>query len=298
MSAQVLRRDGAVPWVVANGEARLADGAAIARLALHALYKELCASPKPGLVDLVDQGSHADMDARTFMRSLFSLRQYFRAIAQAGAQSAAFPVLQSLGMGAERRMLAATGGVNTHRGAIFALGLLVAAAGLSAQTPDTPRVAALGDVVRIRWGRAIARSLASAPASHGVSIARRYGAGGARAEAAAGFPHLFEVGLPAFRAALARTGDANRAAVQALFSLMALLYDTNLLYRGGRRGLAYAQAAARAFVAAGGVYRTDWREQALSLHQEFVARRLSPGGSADLLAATLFVFTWERARGA
>jgi triphosphoribosyl-dephospho-CoA synthase len=155
---------------------------------------------------------------------------------------------------------------------------------------DTTRLA---DIVRMRWGAAIGRSL-PVPASHGQYVARQYGAGGARAEAAAGFPHVFTVGLPAFRAALALTGDGNRAAVQAFFSLMARLDDTNLLYRGGRAGLSYAQAEADAFLAAGGVYQPHWRQRVLSLHREFVARRLSPGGSADLLAATLFVAAWEQ----
>ncbi len=280
--------------ISARHETSLADDGIIARLVLRALYKELRAYPKPGLVSVIDAGSHADMDGGTFVRSLFSLRHYFRAIVQAGAQGAAFPMLQSLGMRAERRMLAATGGVNTHRGAIFALGLLAAAAGNTARAMDRHAAALLGHVVRTRWGGGIARSQVHAPASHGLLVAGRYGAGGARAEAAAGFPHVFTVGLPAFREVLMQTSDANRAAVQSFFSLMALLHDTNLLYRGGRGGLVYAQAAARAFLAAGGVYQADWREHALSLHREFVARRLSPGGSADLLAATLFVFEWER----
>lgn len=287
MSAQALRQDAGARLPVDDGM--------IARVALRALHKELCAYPKPGLVSRIDAGSHTDMDGATFVRSLSSLRHYFRAIGRAGAQGATFPELQSLGLRAEKRMLAATGGVNTHRGAIFALGLLCAAAGHAARGLEGPAAPRLGDLVRGRWGTAIARSLAHAPASHGLLVARRYGAGGARAEAAAGFPHVFGLGLPVFRAALMRTGDPNRAAVQSFFSLVAQLHDTNLLYRAGEGGLAYAQAAARGFLAGGGVYRAGWREQALSLHREFVARRLSPGGSADLLAATLFVFEWERA---
>ena len=91
--------------------------------------------PKPGLVSLVDNGSHTDMNAATFMRSLFALRHYFAAICRAGAQAAPFSDLRRLGMAAERRMLAATGGVNTHRGAIFSIGLLCAASGSRARVP-------------------------------------------------------------------------------------------------------------------------------------------------------------------
>ena len=101
----------------------------IGRAAIRALYAELALHPKPGLVSPLDSGSHDDMDMTTFMRSLFALRGYYRDIAAAGARGADFAMLQALGIAAERRMLAATGGVNTHRGAIFGLGLLTAAAG-------------------------------------------------------------------------------------------------------------------------------------------------------------------------
>jgi triphosphoribosyl-dephospho-CoA synthase len=120
-------------------------------------------------------------------------------------------------------------------------------------------------------------------------VARRYGSGGARAEAAAGFPAAREVGLPAYRAALLATGDGERAAVQALFALIAELDDTNLLWRGGPDGLACGRRLAAGFLVAGGVLADDWRERAAIVDREFIARRLSPGGSADLLGVTLFL---------
>jgi triphosphoribosyl-dephospho-CoA synthase len=261
----------------------------IGRAAIRALYRELAAYPKPGLVSMVDSGSHTDMDASTFVRSLLALRGYFGVIAAAGGSGARFCALQALGQDAEARMLAATRGANTHRGAIFSLGLLAAAAGwlLSSGQPLSGR--ALGETVRKRWGQAILDAREQAPLSHGGLVAERYGEGGARAEAAAGFPHLLDVGLPALRAALTRTADREAASVHCFFSVMAVLSDTNLLYRGGPAGLRYAQAAARRFLAEGGVERADWRESAAAVHGDFVVRRLSPGGSADLLAATLLV---------
>ena len=104
----------------------------IGRAATLALHDELALSPKPGLVTLTDRGSHADMDAHTFMRSLFALRGYFVRIAELGHGGAPFEALEQCGIAAEARMLAATGGVNTHRGAIFMLGLLCASAGVLA----------------------------------------------------------------------------------------------------------------------------------------------------------------------
>ena len=118
-----------IPASVAVAPRRSSHAAIIGRAAVRALYTELALSPKPGLVSPLDSGAHDDMDMTTFMRSLFALRGYFCAIAAAGAAGADFTDLQALGMRAERRMLEATRGINTHRGAIFSLGLLAGAAG-------------------------------------------------------------------------------------------------------------------------------------------------------------------------
>jgi triphosphoribosyl-dephospho-CoA synthase len=268
---------------------------ATGRLAVRSLYREVALHPKPGLVSPFDSGSHDDMDMTTFFRSLFALRGYFRDIARAGALAPPLPVLQALGISAEGAMLAATGGVNTHRGAIFNLGLLCAAAGLLHARGETPHASALSRCVADTWGRDI---LASRPAdatahgrSHGLVVARRHGTAGAREQAAAGFPDVIDAALPAYRDVLASGVDdaPRRAALQALFVLIARLDDSNLLWRGGRIGLDYAQGCARTFLAAGGVLAADWEEHAAHAHRCFVARRLSPGGAADLLAVTLLM---------
>lgn len=261
----------------------------IARAALSALYQELCAYPKPGLVSLVDSGSHGDMDAMTFMRSLFSLRSYFREIARAGAHAAGFDELKGLGLAAESRMFKATGNTNTHRGAIFTLGLLAAAAGFLRSAGQSLDGDSLGHVVRERWGSSILLGVPHKPCSHGTYVVSRYGVAGARQEAAAGFPHVFHTGLPALLGCLSKGVDFHSAVLQTFFSLMAVLPDTNLLFRGGAQGLMWTQAAAQSFLDEGGVCRENWQEHALAIHHEMIARNLSPGGSADLLAATLFV---------
>ena len=124
---------------------------------------------------------------------------------------------------------------------------------------------------------------------------RRFGAGGARAEATNGFPSVYHVGLPALRrGALVAPDDAEPARVEACFALIAVVEDTNLLHRGGLDGLLFARRVARQFLGRGGVGAPDWRERAGAIHDSFVVRRLSPGGSADLLAMTLFVDAHER----
>ena len=264
-------------------------GERVGRAAFRALREELALSPKPGLVTPVDPGAHRDMDASTFQASLRSLRGYFREVAHAGARGAPFPELRALGVRAEARMLAATGGVNTHRGAVFTLGLVAAAAARveargAACTPDV-----LQGELRARLGAAVLSGLPPQPGSHGSAVLCRYGVRGARFEAASGFPHLFGVGLPALQEGLRRGASRPEAAVGCLFALVAVLPDTNLLFRGGPDGLAFAQRRAREFLARGGVERRDWEAHARQIHREFVARLLSPGGSADLLAASLFV---------
>ena len=267
---------------------------AIAEAAVGALARELAAWPKPGLVSHVDSGSHRDMTAATLEAGMSALRPHFGALTLAGWRGAKMDELRRIGLAAEVDMMAATGGVNTHRGAIFGLGLLCAAAGATAalaprQEPRSTQN--LGVYVARTWGEAIMRG-PIALFSHGSRALRRYGAGGARLEAASGFPSVYGVGLPALRRGR-RLGGEEDAAVEACFALIAAVDDTNLLHRGGAEGARFAAQAAADFLAEGGVGRADWRSRAVAAHVEFVARNLSPGGCADLLAMTLFVDSLE-----
>jgi len=263
---------------------------AIARLATRALWEELAVFPKPGLVSLRDAGAHSDMDASTFVRSLFALRGYFRAIAAAGARAAPFEQLRTLGQRAERAMLLATGGVNTHRGAIFALGLLGAASALASARRERLTDGAVRATLIDAWGADLAFPVPvhSSP-SHGTHVSTRYGATGARGEARAGFPSVFEVALPALRAARRQGLDARRVRLAAFYALLENVDDTNILYRGGVAGLVHVRRSAQAFQAAGGVGAADGIARAERMHLDFVARGLSPGGCADLLASALLV---------
>lgn len=265
----------------------------VARLAVRSLYTELALYPKPGLVSLRDQGSHRDMDAACFMRSLFSLRHYFKAITLAGAHGAGFDELKALGIKAERRMLVATGNINTHRGAIFALGMLCAAAGYCLQQDQFVSVANLRAGLHSQWGPALGAHSMLLPdndqLSHGQQVAHQYAASGAREEAAAGFPSIFDIALPHLQNSLQGSGDIYLAQVDTFFSLMAHISDTNLYHRGGSGGFNFAQAAAQEFLLQGGTVNPQWWQLAEHYHQQFILRRLSPGGAADMLAATCFV---------
>ena len=272
---------------------RAVDAHAIAAVAVHSLILELKTFPKPGLVSHIDSGSHSDMNAVTFRDSVTAIAPYLKALVEAGAGNCDMGRLRVIGLEAEAAMLRATAGINTHRGAIFGMGLLCAAAGARAAgwfESELP----LGLIVSRRWGA----DIVGGPVllhSHGSGARRRFGVGGARVEAASGFPSVYKVGLPALRAGARKAeGRSEPARVEACFALIAALEDTNLLHRGGMAGLRFAQQAARTFLNNGGVSASEWRMHAQTVHHDFVERWLSPGGSADLLAMTLFVDAHEK----
>lgn len=266
----------------------------IADLAVAVLVDEATLAPKPGLVDARGNGAHADMSLPLMIASAHSLRDGFVQMVQAGRQASRIDValrerLGALGRDAEAAMLRATGGVNTHRGAIWALGLLAGAAGWLGKTRGT--------VAHARAIAQMAAVIARLPDRHrpahtgnkGELARAAFGVGGAREQAEAGFPHVMGIGLPMLREARAR-GDAEPTAqVNALLAIMARLDDTCVLARAGRAGLADVQDGAQAVLDAGGIGTLAGRRRLHELEATMHARHASPGGSADLLAATLFL---------
>jgi triphosphoribosyl-dephospho-CoA synthase len=261
--------------------------ACITRCAANALTEELATYPKPGLVSFVDQGSHPDMDAECFLASIAAIKSFFGKMAEAGADGCRLLDLQRIGISAEERMLDATGGRNTHRGAIYCLGLLAAAAGKQ-MAEDNLLGLSLGGIVAESWGDEILLPDSLLQTSPGLEMCLRYKLGGVRGEAKRGFPSIFKAGLPALQAALNST-EREAARVQAFFAILQVCEDTTLLKRGGKPGWKYAQAQVRRFLCGGGVASPEWKILAEEIHYGFVARHLTAGGVADLLAATLFV---------
>ena len=253
-----------------------------------ALIDEVMLAPKPGLVDPRHRGAHDDMHWQLLCRSAQALRPGFEAMAVAGYRQPASIALRerigALGREAEAAMLTATGGVNTHRGAIWALGLLAVAA---AQVPDDLAPASIaaraGLLARIPDGAAPACT------DHpGERACRRYGVGGARGQAQAGFPHVVEAGVPALRNTRANGGSEHAARLDALLAIMATLDDTCVLSRGGPDALKAMQAGASRTLAHG-CATLPGRRELRRLDRELLARRVSPGGAADLLAASLLL---------
>lgn len=268
-------------------------GERLGRLAGRALLREALLTPKPGLVDRANSGAHHDMTLSSFLASARALspclpRFFVTGHAHAAAPPAlALAALRPIGLSCEIAMLAATGGVNTHKGAIFALGLALGACGrLSARGAALDAETICAEVAAMCRGL-VAREMGSAAPTAGVAAFRAYGFAGARGEAEAGFPLVRGLALPALRRALARGASGEEALLRALMALLTCAADTNLLSRGGMEAVVYVRAAARAAAGAAdaGALKASLRE----LDAAFIARRLSPGGSADLLALTWFL---------
>ncbi|RAI42399.1 triphosphoribosyl-dephospho-CoA synthase CitG [Rhodoplanes roseus] len=264
----------------------------LADLVVDALLREVRLTPKPGLVDLRNTGSHRDMDVSTFEASAAAIRPGLAGFVTLGAEIAAMPAEAVLdqarpaGLACERAMLAATGGVNTHKGSIFAFGLLLVAAGRlwAVGTPldaDTicEEVARLADGI-------VARELRrpGEPRTAGERLFRRYGLTGARGEAQSGFATVRHGALPVLKRRLAAGHDDQTALAAAFLHLLEHNADTNLAARGGIDGLIWARREAARLARAGGVDAPDYTARMHALDDAFMARNLSPGGSADLLA--------------
>jgi triphosphoribosyl-dephospho-CoA synthase len=260
-------------------------------LAAAALRAEAELSPKPGLIDGRGSGAHHDMDLPLMLQSANVLEPWFVALASVANEMAGCDHrdadlrarLGVIGRRAEARMLEATGGINTHRGAIFTLGFLTAAA-VHAGTAAPAAVAH------------VAGQMASVPdparpetLSHGELVRLQHPGVGAAAHAAEGFPIVTDVALATLHQRR-RAGASERAArVDALLAAMVALDDTCVLYRAGPDGLRFLQRSAAAVLRAGGLSTPDGRRLFDSLDRSCAERRLSPGGAADVLAAALFL---------
>jgi triphosphoribosyl-dephospho-CoA synthase len=266
----------------------------LANLASQALIAEAELTPKPGLVDRRGAGAHNDLSLDIMRLSARAIEPYFRemALISDGARpnQEIREQLAAIGRNAERAMFRATGGSNSHKGAIWVLGLLISAAAMhDDEHPTASKIAATAQIIASFEDRAAPRLV-----SHGDVVAKRYGASGARGEALQGFPHVVEVGLPTLR--LRRTSGATEyvARLDALLSIIARLDDTCLLYRGGTDALMTAKEHALTVERAGGVGTEIGRQQLTLLDRQLLKIKVSPGGSADLLAATLFLDAVER----
>lgn len=297
----------------------------------YALLSEVSATPKPGLVDRHDSGAHTDMCFGTFAASTAAIVPYLTEMAKLGltweagesspsdhipADSRLFRAIRPIGIEAERAMFAATGGVNTHKGMIFSMGLIAAAGGVCFHRhgkflPETILELA-GAMCRDDLQRDFAAMDPAHPKTHGEILYARYGSKGIRGEAMCGFPAIGQVSLPVLRGHMNRHGitgciasdrhgrdrsACNQAYLNTLLSLMAQVDDTNVLIRTSPELLAFEQSEASRILSLGGADTDEGIAALEALNREFVRLNISPGGCADLLAVTILLWELEQYGG-
>ena len=255
----------------------------LAYTAHFALERELLTTPKPGLVDRENNGAHADMDVPLFLKSAASLVPYFKTAVRLGLDDAGMAPLKDAGLAAERAMFAATNGVNTHKGMIYSMGLLLYGMGkalrFGGNAVDHAAALAKTDAEE-RLLNALAKT-----DTNGAKVYRDHGARGAVGEAADGF---FHARYCADRLK-AHAGSENPGAL-ALIDVMIVLEDVNLLHRGGEDGLRFARENALRIA----MLPENERINALrALDREMIGRNLSPGGAADMLALGYLLDAWR-----
>lgn len=275
------------------------DAKDAARFAVRGLLYEVCTTPKPGLVDRSNSGSHKDMDIFTFMDSACALFPYFETCTKIGRQTSDLPAtetflkLRSAGRKAEADMFSATRGINTHKGAIFSMGILCAALGRLPRDQWKHPERILQECAAMTQGLTnsdFAGLTKETAVTTGQKLYLQYQITGIRGQVEAGLPAIQEAGLPVLKEGLARGLTINDAGCAALLALMVSATDTNLIARSDvatqQKTVEYIKAI---------LEETPYPDKTIleQLDREFIKRNLSPGGSADLLAICYFLYFLE-----
>jgi triphosphoribosyl-dephospho-CoA synthase len=274
----------------------------IGATAMESMLFEVASTPKPGLVDRRNCGAHHDMDYFTFMSSAAALHASFAAMAALGIERNSGPVadllgpLREIGREAERKMFAATGNVNTHKGMIFTMGILCACAGwaggkLPLQSETLCALAA--EMCRGLCNRELGGLAEQETRTKGERMYLQYGCRGVRGEVESGYETIRKVSLPVYRKLRTRGLAINDALIQTLLHLIAKTQDTNIVSRHDPETAAYARQYAQQVLAQGGMLTPEGRVAVDAMDEEFIRRWISPGGCADLLAVTHFLYTIE-----
>lgn len=279
---------------------------AMTRLACTAILSEAAASPKPGLVDRFNNGAHSDMDFYSFINSSAALCETFYKISETPfifgekTPESMLASLKEIGIEGEKNMYQATGGVNTHKGLIFSLGLLCAAAAWLIREGEKEILpekicSCAGSIVR-KDIEAYLLSLKNRPASavtKGERLFLLQGVGGARAEAAGGFKTAL-FGYEVLKKNLSAGKDYNLSLLDTLMRIMEKADDTNIPGRKGMEALDYARKEAACYLEQGSVFSDSNLSGLKKMDSSFIAAGISPGGCADILALSIFLYLAEK----
>lgn len=276
-----------------------ADLQKVGQYLTQAILLEVSTHPKPGLVTRLSNGAHKDMSIFTFMMSSAVLSKAFNDLqdigqAHRGTLAELFCKLRSYGVGAEAELLRVTKGVNTQRGILFAGGIVSAVSGY-AMNMGLSRDALLPMIKEMAAGL-VARELKNldhAAMTAGEKLYYKYGITGIRGEVENGFPSVVNYGLPALEDAFNKGATINDALVHALIALMTVVEDSNVIWRTDYDTLLEVQRIAKDILNLGSVFTEKGRMTIAETERYFLQRRISPGGSADLLSITIALYLLE-----
>lgn len=276
-----------------------ADLQKVGQYLTQAILLEVSTHPKPGLVTRLSNGAHKDMSIFTFMMSSAVLSKAFNDLqdigqAHRGTLAELFCKLRSYGVGAEAELLRVTKGVNTQRGILFAGGIVSAVSGY-AMNMGLSRDALLPLIKEMAAGL-VARELKNldhAAMTAGEKLYYKYGITGIRGEVENGFPSVVNYGLPALEDAFDKGATINDALVHALIALMTVVEDSNVIWRTDYETLLEVQRIAKNILSLGSVFTEKGRMAIAETERYFLQRRISPGGSADLLSVTITLYLLE-----
>ena len=269
----------------------------LTQLAQRALLYEVSAWPKPGLVDPVEHGAHLDMDIFTFINSSISLRNYLHQAALLGIMSRStnlsliFEELREYGKKAEKTMFVATNSVNTHKGAVFSLGVFVAATAYSLQHLKRFDANDIKNVIRKMLKNLINDDLKHLSSKKFLTAGEKqylkYGLSGIRGEAHAGYPTVFKYGLPTL---LTSNYDWNSRILITFLELALHIEDSTLIKRAGDPAIqGWKNKEIQECLRLGGINTKAGQQKLTKIEEKFTQQNLSLGGTADLLIVTIFL---------
>lgn len=270
-----------------------------ALLAYNALAKELYLTPKPGLVDMYNSGSHKDMDIHTFITSLNAIAPWLDEFYNVGITFFSYgPVdflskVRLVGIECENAMFSATKQINTHKGGIFAFALLLSSIGRLEGKGINPTTDFICKEVAMICENLVHNELVNMATkknkTSGEKLFLQYGLTGARGEAASGYAIVRNKSLPIYLQSKQQNISEKKLLLHTFIHLLAYNNDTNLVSRGGLEGLLFAQEQALSFIDLKLINSVNYEQHLLQLDRAFIKKNLSPGGSADLLSVTWFL---------
>ncbi len=281
----------------------------IGEAAILSMLYEISTFPSPGLVSPHSNGAHNDMDYFTFLKSTASLSSSMIEFVSVGINEDDEHLykLRKIGIEAEARMFEVTEGVNTQKGLLFLLGVVCCAAGICIQKNlKINRDNISKSVIEICKG-IVAKELDEylklkktdlkedlLNLSNGIKLFSNHGIKGIRGEVEAGLPTVLNTGLPYFEEALKSGLNIGESLAHSLIGIMSVIDDTTVINRCGFDGLTYMQEQSRKAIDLGGILAAEGRKHIFEMDKDFINKNISPGGAADLLAITAFIFELEK----